>query len=98
MGRAPENRTDPVDLAEPEPVPRLLHEIDGQSFSNDPFLPKPLPGVPADGTELLALDSDGTDLWAVGGGAASGPAPPRPKNRSRGRRSRHGWSAAPSRS
>lgn len=77
VGRSPENRTDPVELAEPEPVPRLIHRIGaGSAFSNDSFLPAPLPGVPADGTELLALDSDGADLWAVGGGAASGPSAP----------------------
>jgi hypothetical protein len=76
VGRSPENRTDPVELAEPEAAPRLIHRIAGEGFGNDPFLPAPLPGVPADGTELLALDSDGTDLWAVGGGAASGPSAP----------------------
>lgn len=76
VGRSPENRTEPVELAEPEPVPRLLHRVEGESFSNDPFVPAPLPGVPADGSELLALDSDGSDLWAVGGGAASGPSAP----------------------
>jgi hypothetical protein len=76
VGRSAENRTDPVELAEPEAVPRLLHEVEAGSFSNTPFLPAPLPGVPPDGTELLGLDSDGTDLWAVGGGAASGPAAP----------------------
>ncbi|HEX7058939.1 MAG TPA: hypothetical protein VF176_03735 [Solirubrobacterales bacterium] len=76
VGRSPENRTDPVDLAEPESVPRLLHTIDAGAFERDQFEPAPLVGVPADGTELLALDSDGTDLWAVGGGAASGPAAP----------------------
>lgn len=76
VGRSPENRTDPAELAEPESAPRLLHRIEGETFSNDPFLPAPWPGVPADGTELLALDSDGTDLWAVGGGAASGPSAP----------------------
>jgi hypothetical protein len=76
VGRAAENREDPVELAEPEPVPRLLHEVDGGAFENDPFLPAPLPGVPDAGTELLALDGDGEDLWAVGGGAASGPAAP----------------------
>jgi len=32
--------------------------------------------IPADGTELLSLDSDGAQLWAVGGGAASGPSAP----------------------
>jgi hypothetical protein len=76
VGKAPQNRTDAVELAEPEPTPRLLHRVDGHSFANDPFLPQALPGVPGAGTELLALDSDGTDLWAVGGGAASGPAAP----------------------
>lgn len=77
VGRSPENRVDPVDLAEPEAVPRLIHEIDADgSFANDPFLPAPLPGVPADGSELLALDSEGEDLWAVGGGAASGSSAP----------------------
>ncbi|HEU4737437.1 MAG TPA: hypothetical protein VFS48_10485 [Solirubrobacterales bacterium] len=73
VGRSPENRTEPVDLAEPESSPRLLHTVGGFSFSNSPFLPAPLAGVPADGSELLALDSDGANLWAVGGGAASGP-------------------------
>jgi len=73
VGRSVENRTDPVDLGEPESVPRLLHTVAGGSFANDPFEPAALPGVPADGSELLALDSDGANLWAVGGGAASGP-------------------------
>ena len=76
VGRSPENRTDPVELAEPEPVPRLLHRIDGGIFTNDPFQPKPLAGAPADGTELLALDSEGSQLWAVGGAAASGSSAP----------------------
>lgn len=76
VGRSPENRTEVVELAEPETAPRLLHEIAAGVFANDPFLPAPLPGVPADGSELLALDSDGADLWAVGGAAASGPSAP----------------------
>ncbi|MEX2105305.1 MAG: hypothetical protein WD810_00250 [Solirubrobacterales bacterium] len=77
VGRSPENRTDPVDLAEPEAVPRLIHEIDADGgFSNDPFEPAPQFEVPSDGTELLAMDSDGSDLWAVGGGAASGTSAP----------------------
>ncbi len=72
VGRSPENRTEPVDLGEPEPVPRLIHTISAGSFANDPFEPA-LP----DGSELLALDSDGVDnFWAVGGGAASGPSAP----------------------
>jgi hypothetical protein len=73
VGRSPENRTGSVDLAEPESMPRLIHEISGTNFANDPFLP----GIaPSGGSELLAMDSDGEDLWAVGGGAASGPAAP----------------------
>ena len=76
VGRAPENRGDPVDLAEPEPQPSLLHTIAGHVFARDPFLPEPLSGVPADGTEMLALDSNGSQLWAVGGGSGSGPAAP----------------------
>ena len=76
VGRSPENRTEPVELAEPEPVPRLIHRVGDLGFENDPFEPAPVAGVPADGTELLALDSDGTELWAVGGGAASGPSAP----------------------
>jgi hypothetical protein len=75
VGRSPENRTEPVELAEPEPVPYLLHTIAGGAFANDPFLPS-LDGVPAAGTELLALDSEKEELWAVGGGAASGPSAP----------------------
>jgi hypothetical protein len=75
VGRSPENRTDPVELAEPESVPHLLHTIAGGAFANDPFLPFP-DGAPANGTELLALDSEKEELWAVGGGAASGPSAP----------------------
>lgn len=75
VGRSPEDRTDPVDLAEPETVPHLLHSVAGNgTFVNDAFVPASLEGVPDDGSELLAMDSDGADLWAVGGGAASGPA------------------------
>ena len=77
VGRSPENRTDPVDLASPEPVPRLIHEVsEPGGFADDPFEPAPLLGVPSDGTELLALDGEGPNLWAVGGGAASGPSAP----------------------
>lgn len=76
VGRSPENRSEPVTLADAEPVPKLLHTVAGHDFANAPFTPAPQSGVPADGTELLALDSDGTDLWAVGGGAASGPSAP----------------------
>ena len=92
VGRSPENREDPVDLAEFESVPRLIHRYDGDTFVNDPFEPAPLVGVPADGTELLGLDASGTELWAVGGGAASGPSAP-PEPRSREGRWRRDWSA-----
>jgi len=78
VGRARENTTDSVDLAEPEePSPRLLHAIGPTgAFTNDPFVPASRPGIPADGTELLAIDSNGTAVWAAGGGAASGPSAP----------------------
>ena len=77
VGRAREQNAEPVRLAEPEPVPKLIHRVsEGPDFANDPFEPAPLVGVPVDGTEMLALDSDGTNLWAVGGGAASGPSAP----------------------
>jgi hypothetical protein len=75
VGRSPENRADAVDLAEPELEPRLIHRV-GPGFLNDPFLPASLPEVPEDGSELLALDSREGHLWAVGGGAASGPSAP----------------------
>lgn len=78
VGRGPENREDPVDLAQPEKEPRLIHTIAGGRFANDPFVAMERTGVPDDGTELLGLDSDGTQLWAVGGGAASGPSAPEP--------------------
>jgi len=76
VGRSPENHVDPVELELPEPFPRLLHRIEAGAFVNDPFQPAAQPGVPDDGSELLALDSDGADLWAVGGGAASSSGPP----------------------
>jgi len=78
VGRRPEDRVDAVDLTEPEsPEPRLLHSIAGGAFANDPFVPTKPAGVPNDGTELLGLDADGGgQLWAVGGGAASGPSAP----------------------
>jgi hypothetical protein len=60
-------------LQQPEPTPSLLHRIDGLGFANDPFAPAVPPDVPADGTELRSMDSDGSTAWAVGGGALSGP-------------------------
>jgi hypothetical protein len=77
VGPRPENTTDEPPLAELEsPKPRLIHRIDGAAFSNDPFVVADRPGVPGDGTELLGLDAAGSELWAVGGGAASGPSAP----------------------
>lgn len=78
VGRARENTTDSVELAEPEDSgPRLLHAIGPTgAFANDPFVPAARPGIPADGTELLAIDANATDVWAAGGGAASGPSAP----------------------
>ncbi|WP_157251602.1 hypothetical protein [Patulibacter americanus] len=64
----------PPFLRSPEDVPALLHRIDGFSFVNDPFVPTPVEGVPADGTDLRSMDTDGRTAWAVGGGAGSGPA------------------------
>jgi hypothetical protein len=60
------------ELTVPEPVPHLIHRIAGGQIVNDPFIPATLPGVPDDGSELLTLDGDGVQLWAGGGGAASG--------------------------
>jgi hypothetical protein len=60
-------------LRQPEDPPALLHRIDGRSFVNDPFAVAPVPDVPADGTDLRSMDSDGTTAWAVGGAANSGP-------------------------
>lgn len=56
-----------------EPTPLLLHRVEGGAFPADPFVPLPRDGVPVDGTEIRGLDSDGTNAWAVGGGAGSGP-------------------------
>jgi hypothetical protein len=61
VGRSPEDREQPVELAEPEPVPRLIHRLGPGGFVNDPFQPAPLEEVPVDGTELLGLDSDGQE-------------------------------------
>jgi hypothetical protein len=63
----------PPFLRAAEDVPALLHRIDGLSFANDPFVPAPVDGVPADGTDLRSMDTNGTTAWAVGGGAGSGP-------------------------
>ena len=71
-GPGPSSTAEPP-LHEAETVPALIHRIEGGAFSNEEWVPTPAGGVPADGTELRALDSDGTTAWAVGGGARSGP-------------------------
>ncbi len=78
-GGAPVEGCPPPSPAD-ETCPRLIHRITpDRQFVNDAFLPLPrmqpdgMTPVPEDGTELLGLDSDGSQLWAVGGGAASGP-------------------------
>ena len=74
VGKTPGDRSADVDLAEPEARPRLIHRITNGLFANDPFLPAADEGAPAEWSELLALDGDGQQLWAAGGGATSGPA------------------------
>jgi hypothetical protein len=76
VGKRAEDASGDVRVEPPEDRPRLLHRITGGLFANDPFVPMDRPGVPAAGNELLTLDSDGSQLWAGGGGAASGPAVP----------------------
>jgi hypothetical protein len=71
-------------LTTPEPEPRLLHTIaprsgDPSAFANVDFAPAPVAGLPAAATELYALATNslaggaGDRVWAVGGGALSGP-------------------------
>ena len=76
IAKFPGDRSADLDLLEPEPLPRLIHLIENDVFANDPFTVAPQDGVPDDGTELLALDSDGEQIWAAGGGATSGPSVP----------------------
>ena len=99
VGRSPESRSEPVELASPEPTPRLLHTRRRPRLrERSRSLPAPLPDVPADGTELLGARQRRhrplggrrrRRLRALGAGR---------KARSRGRRWRLAWSAAPSRS
>jgi hypothetical protein len=77
VGRRPGDPNSSIDLAEPEtPKPRLLHRVVNGRFENELFMPADRVAVPSDALELLGLDSDGEALWAVGGGAASGPSAP----------------------
>jgi hypothetical protein len=73
VGRTPES--DAAAIAPPPGPPQVLqHLTSAAGITADPFLPTPdLDGdVPADGTDLLSLDSDGTQLWVAGAGSASG--------------------------
>ncbi len=72
IGKSPGDRGSQLDLSVPEPQPRLIHKITGATFTNEPFTVTPPAGVSSEGTELLALDSDGQQIWAGGGGATSG--------------------------
>ncbi len=77
VGAQREDRSSPVTLAEPEPVPLTIHAIDAGRFGVEPFAALPAAGVPSGGSELLAADTaTGNTLWFVGGGAASGPDAP----------------------
>jgi len=87
VGRVPEGRGVEPPLPEvPEDRPHLLSVFAGGVFVREPFTAADLPepdlrygdSPPLDATDLLALDGDETDLWAVGGGTASGacPSPP----------------------
>ncbi len=75
VGPGPEQAQPPANR-DPENVPLLLHARAGTAFASDPFEPGANAGVAADGTELLAMDATARRIWAVGGGAASGPAAP----------------------
>lgn len=76
VGIQREDRESAISLVNKEAQPRLIHKISGRTFSGSPSVPTAREGVPSDGTELLAADEDGTDLWFAGGGAASGPSAP----------------------
>lgn len=77
VGTQEGDTTDPVNLATPEPSgPILIHKLVGNTFTDANFLPFPYSGVSAEGSELLSVKADETDLWFSGGGAASGPEAP----------------------
>jgi len=62
----------------PEPRQVLLNFTDPMqgSFAADPFQPDNLGAVPDETLDMLAMDTDGTNTWATGSGAASGPLAP----------------------
>lgn len=70
---------DPPLLAKPDPPglpPRLVHVLSGPNFVEDPYAMPQRDAAPAAGIELLGTSFAESDLWMVGGGAASGPAKP----------------------
>jgi hypothetical protein len=77
-GSGRENRTDPTFVTADEPFgPELLRGLGSDGIWRGlNFLPRQVDGVPGDGSELLAIGGDTTDLWFAGGGAASGPDAP----------------------
>jgi hypothetical protein len=78
VGTQTGDTTDPVTLANPEPLgPVLIHKLIGETFTGVSFLPYPYQGVPHEGTELLSAKADENELWFSGGGAASGPDAPK---------------------
>ncbi len=84
VGARQNDAVNPFNLTTPEAEPRLLHTVaagssDDTAFSNVEFTPAPVDGAPAAATELYALATNGfaagaaDRVWAVGGGAMSGP-------------------------
>ncbi len=61
---------------EPDSAPHLIQFLAGDAFTEDPFQIIAPAGTPPDGSDLLALAAGDDALWAVGGGAASGPSKP----------------------
>jgi hypothetical protein len=76
-GSAPGSQGTAANL-NPEPRQVLMNFIDPlhSSFAADPFQPVALDGVPDETIDMLAMDSDGSNTWATGSGAASGPLAP----------------------
>lgn len=59
-----------------EDRPKLLRKLGPDGFLPEPWDPTPRTGIPDDGYDLLALDGEGAQLWAGGGGATSGESAP----------------------
>lgn len=72
LGARPEDTGDPITPPDASSAPALIHEISGGQFQDDPFTPASQPN----GSELLSVNGDGSQVWAVGGGAASGAGAP----------------------